>query len=382
MRSIRFLAAPAVTAAFVLGVAAAAIAGPTPTGVVACDINDDGTKDLAFLGVTGSEANFDKTTLIVAGAPGTNGLFATGGGVWQLQSCGRFGDGAAGLVSQGVSGSALNFVRVQVLNAAGTAVDSTVFAARGGGSWDYAGTADVDGDGLQDIIFQGVDGTAGQPFAKVSIVVGANAGTNIFIQTANGLFDYVGKGDTDDDGDEDLFFQSNDGNNFRIDLSNGTSPPVKNVKPSGGFSIAVIGDVNGDSKADMVLNNVSTAKLQELDGATFMASIFRPNGGGTLVPILSGDADNNGADDVFYNNTGSPNSTRVDLMTQGSLALSSSGFIDTGSFLPSVVGDFDADSNDDLAGQAPGATRLTLLDGVTATPGNFVNTNGNYKVVD
>jgi hypothetical protein len=383
MRSIKFFAVPLLAVAFVLCGATAAIAGPVGGALLACNINDDDTRDLAYGGVAGtSQADFDLTTLIALGDVTGTGQVPTGGGVWDLVSCGRFGPSAAGMVSVGVSGTAANFVRVSTLNAAGDTIVASVFAPLGGGAWEYVGTADVDGDGLQDLILQGVDGTSGQPFAKVSIVVGANAPTTLYIGTANGLFDYVGKGDTDADGDEDLFFASNDGTYFRIDLADGTNPLQGNVKGAGGFSLAAIGDVNGDGKADMVLNSATTAKLQELDGATFMASIFRANGGGALVPILTGDTDDNGADDVLYNNSGSPNSTRIDLMAFGSLALLSNGFIDTGSFLPTVVGDFDGDDKADLAGQAPGATRLTLLDGTTATIGNFVNSSANYKVVN
>ncbi len=360
-----------------------AVAGPGGgPALLACDFNEDQTRDLAFGGVpTTSQADFDKTTIIVAGAKsGTDGFFSTGGGSWGLEFCGQFG--SAGLVSQGVSGIAANFVRVQILNATGTAVASQTFSSRGGGSWDLVGTADVDGDGLQDLVFLGVDGTPAQPSAKVEIVVGLNVGNTIFIQTADGLFDYVGKGDADGDGDEDLFFESNDGNFFLIDLANGLAEPTKNVVSSGGFTIAAIGDLNGDGKADLVLDSITTVKLQALDGATFLSTLFRPNGGGTLVPLLVGDSDNNGAEDVFLVNATSPNSTRIDLMVSGgALALSSSGFIDTGSFIPSVLGDFDGDSKVDIAGQAPGATRLTLLDGLIATTGNFVNSNANYKVV-
>lgn len=386
MRSFVTLAASLMAAAFVVFGATSAIAGPSVGSLVPCDINDDETKDLAYKGVPGTgEADFDKTTIIEAGAVPANGTgtFATGGETWQLQTCGQFG--SAGLVTKGVLGGATNFIRTQTLNAAGDSVVSTTFSGLGGGDWELAGTADLDGDGFQELVFQGVTGTGGQPFAKVDFIVGNNAPTTIFLQTADGTFRYAGKGDTDDDGDEDLFWQNTDGENFRIDLVDGTNAVVSDVKPSGGFDIALIADVTGDDKADMVLQGATTAKLQELDGSTYGREYFRANGGGALDPILAGDTDNNGVHDLVYINTGDLSSSRVDTMADatggGSIGFIASGFINTGNFVPQAMGDFDGDLKADIAGQAPGGTRLYIMDGITATTGNFTNTNANYQVV-
>lgn len=362
-----------------------ALAGPPPSPgtPVACNVNDDMTQDLAFSGATTNRVN-----LILNGASSSQGFFPNGGGTWELMACQKVGSaglisqGSAGLISQGMLGVAANFVRIQTLNAAGNAVVSTTFVGRGGGAWSFVGTADVDGDGLQDLLFDGVNGTPGAPFGRITFVVGPNARTNTFINLAGGFWGFIGKGDADADGDEDVFYISSNANFLRIDISNGTSIPTSRfLSLAGGiFTVKAIGDMTGDDKADLLLDSSSGAKIQQLDGGTALGSIFRPNGGGTLVPTFIADTDGNRGGDVIF--VGATQS-RIDILNNAGLGFVRSGFVQNQGFTPVMTGDFDGDGNEDIVGESAGGIQFTLLSGSTAKrkPAAIPNGGGTLALV-
>lgn len=359
----------------VVGLPSVAWGGPGGGGTpIVCNVNEDGTQDLAFSG-----SSSDRVNVIQNGASASQTFPPNGGGVWGLEACEQIG--SAGLIAEGTGGAAANFVRVQPVDATGAFTGGPSFVPRGGGAWTLVGTADVDGDGFQDLVFDGVDGTAGEPFGKIEIAVGSNAGSTIFVGLAGGTWTFAGKGDVDADGDEDIVYESDDGNSLRIDLSNGTSVPAKNVRSSSGLELTAIGDVTGDGKADLILNGASSAKIQQVDGATFVDSIFRANGGGSLTPSLLADTNNDGTKDIIFVGA---SSSRIDEMSPTSLSVGTSAFVSNANFDPVLTGDFDGDGNEDIAGENATGVRFTLLNGssVKSRPSAIANGGGAFALVD
>ncbi len=388
MRSLGSLFAVLSAAALVALGASSALAGSTPSDgdVFNCNYNDDETNDLAFGGDGSNRSNVIED----AGVTST-GFFGNGGNAWQIEGCARVvpgsttaggPTGSGGLISEGVSGSAANFTRVEQLSSNGTVIENTVYGSLGGGSWDYAGSADVDGDGIDDLVYDGVGGTAGEPFYKVEILLGANAGTVIFGASGGGSFKYEGTGDVDADGDQDLFFVTTDGTVLRIDIYENAAIDSSTFTAlgDGSFEITAIGDVTGDDKADLVQNSAASAKIVQLEDGVTTGTLFTANGGNTLVPNLLADTEGNGGNDVIY--VGDP-SSRIDLMNEDSLGVESSAFLPNLGYDPVLTGDYDGDGDGDIAGESGVGVRFTLLNGASAEGRslNIPNGGGTFDLV-
>lgn len=361
--------------AFVALPAPSAEAGPrivVPIRAPGCNYDIDETNDLAFRGDASN-----RTQVLYNASVQSTGFFGNGGGAWELRHCVRITPrelpigplltlaGTAGLVSQGISGAAANFVRVERVDETAQVIHDTTYVGLGGGVWELVGTADIDGDGAQDLVFAGRDGTAAQPFGKVEVLFGQNAGETLYFGLGGGLWDYAGRGDVDADGDDDLFF-SQENIAIRISIIEDLAIDGQAFLPLGGgtYEISAIGDVTGDGKADLVLLAkpwFGTAKILELEDGVATNVLFRPTGEGTLVPRLLADTDANGAKDILFVGE---SVTRIDLMGNEGLELIDSGFVNNLGIPPVMTGDFDGDGRGDIASNRVGVgVLLTLLDG-------------------
>ncbi len=165
-------------------------------------------------------------------------------------------------------------------------------AIQGGGGFvaGQAQYADVNGDGRDDLIYQGTDNqfwlalSNGTGFAQTSGPPAATHGGPGFMP---GEAQYA---DVNGDGKADLIYQGVD-NQFWLALSTGTgfdqSQPSA-LQHGGGFIAgeAQYGDVNGDGKADLVYQGLDNKIYVSLSNGTTLASSAQlvADYGGTFQP--------------------------------------------------------------------------------------------------
>ncbi len=371
----------AAVAAIALAAAPTVWAGPVGGGEpVVCNIDSNLTDDLAFRGTSTNRVN------LIAGGDSTSSAFhGNGGGDWNLVDCERLG--SAALIDEGASGAAANFARARLLSSDGTTVDNELFVGLGGGLFEYVGSADVDGDGLKELVFQGTGGIAG--FGKVEFVVGPNAGTTAFVALGGGSFRWAGAGDVDADGDDDIFWVTSSGQ-VRIDEGNGVDGVDQGAtffSIGSDFVIAVIADLTGNGQVDLVLNAAAqgTAKALELNnGVPTGTETFFATGGNAFVPSFVIDTDGVNGGNIFSVGplNGGMTSNRIHLV-DASLAITGPTTLAlTGT--PEVAGDFDDDGLGDVASASAGAVSITLFengDQVKGTGADIPNAGGTFVLV-
>ena len=144
MRALRPASALAILAALACATAPAARAGICTScpGPVDFDFNGDGRADLIRSSASLIRVDLLEGTVVVG-----SGFFPTGGGVFALKAVGRLdADANADFVAQGGG-----YARVTFVDAAGTGTKRTLYIADGGGAWQVVGTADLDGDGIDEL---------------------------------------------------------------------------------------------------------------------------------------------------------------------------------------------------------------------------------------
>jgi hypothetical protein len=312
-----------------LAIAAVAQAGPTTGGLfVGFDFNGDGKGDVARdNGASGIRIDILDGTTSTA-----NGTIATAGGSFVLKAVGHFNaDAQADTAVQGNS-----TVRVSFTAASGTATTGTnIFVPDGGGTWQLVDAADVNHDGIDELIFVGT----GAALGAVRIAdISTGTPTYTFISTAGGIWQYLFAADVNGDGNMDLVF-------------NGT------------------GSAAGTARAN--LSGGSTAA-------------FFAQGGGAWILTAAGDVNGDGIADLIDTGTGAlaTGFNRIRLLDNTATA-TSQGFISNGggSLEIRAVADFNADSKADLAYHGASSDRITLLNGTAVLSQFFpANAGGTYQL--
>lgn len=174
-----------------------------------------------------------------------------------------------------------------------------------GSGWNIVATGDADGDGKTDLFWRNADGRN-----RVWLMDGAVHASTIVLPTlADTNWEIIGSGDFNGDGSADLFWRNMSSGEHQVWLlgANGLPTVVSAPAspPTSGWSIAAIGDADGDGKADLFWRNANSGSnyLWKLSGGDVIsvASLLS-------VPDLSweiqgsSDFDGDGKSDLIWRN--------------------------------------------------------------------------------
>jgi len=293
------------------------------------DVNNDGITDFVFQNGAGQlfEWFLDGTGTTInyaTGAglkPGSKLLYGAGLGGWRLVARADVNnDGIPDLIFQNSTGQIYKWL----LDGSGNAIDfatgsglkpgSGYLYGSGLGGWRVVAVADINGDGFPDLIFQNsigqlykwlLDGSGN----AINFATGSGLKPSSGFLYGGGLSDWrvVAVADINGDGIPDLVFQNSAGQIYRWHLD-GTGATINfstgtGLKPGsgflygsglGGWRIVAVADINGDGIPDLVFQN-SAGQIYKwyLDGTgntiSFATSSGLKPGYGYLYPSGLGD---------------------------------------------------------------------------------------------
>jgi len=333
---------------------------PLAGGAVVGDFNGDGILDL----IVGQTINGQTGSINFYRGLG-NGTFAapitspSTLPVGALMSGDFNGDGKLDLVVVTVVGfntEALVFLN----NGFGHFVQQTPFGGGNGGG--ISGIADVNGDGILDLLFESTN----QGVGAVEIFLGNGDGTftlKSFAQELNFDEAPIGIGDFNGDGKIDL--ATVESNQIDVFLGNGdgTFQPFVpySCYPCGGSITAA--DVNGDGKLDLIVGNLLIF-LGNGDGTFTLGNRYSPGSGINVVGDFNGD----GKLDVLTAGSsvslylGNGDGTFQNFTTSGA-------FSGGGGIVP--FGDFNRDGQLDLVTTGAISDQIGLQTSLGLTPGSL-----------
>jgi ELWxxDGT repeat protein len=252
-------------------------------------------------------------------------------------------------------------------------------------SWSVAGISDFNGDGNADVLWRRTDGTLSTWIMNGSTTMSSGPVTSGGVAVTPGAsWSVAGVGDFDGDTRSDILWRNTDGT--LVDWSmNGasitSSAPVASggaaVKPDASWSVAGIGDFNGDGRKDILWRNSSgEVSAWLMNGSAIASSGDITSGGAAVRPDASwsvagiGDFNHDGDADVLWRK--SDGSLAIWLMNgttiTGGGSITSGGATVTpdASWHVVEIGDFNGDSNTDILWRSDsGALSEWLMNGTT-----------------
>ena len=197
-------------------------------------------------------------------------------------------------------------------------------------SWNATGVGDFNGDGKSDILWRNTNGTlvdwtmnGSQIMSSQQITMQGNAAS------PDGSWTIAGIGDFNGDGKSDILWRSANGtlvdwtmNGSQITGSQNLTLQGGQVSPDASWSVAGIGDFNGDGKSDILWRNTNGMLIEwRMNGSQISSSQEVTLGGSAVGPDSSwsivgvGDFNGDGKSDILWRNT---NGTLIDWTTNGS----------------------------------------------------------------
>ena len=235
-----------------------------------------------------------------------------------------------------------------------------------GPTWSVAGISDFNGDGNADVLWRNSDGTLADWSMNGTTIMSSGilniGGTAV---KPDATWSVVGTGDFDGDSRADILWRNSSGTlaEWSMNGSSIVSSGIVNfagapVNLGATWSVAGIGDFNGDNKRDVLWRNATDGSLVEwnMNGSTVtqssvvMGGAVKPDATWSVAGI--GDFNSDGNSDILWRNT---NGSLAEWLMNGS-TISGSGSI-TLSGIPVTpdatwnvveVGDFNGDGNSDI----------------------------------
>ncbi len=227
------------------------------------------------------------------------------------------GDGRSDILWQHNDGSLADWT----MNGSTISASNVVQTARGAtiapdASWSIAGTGDFNGDSRADILWRDTNGALAEWSMNGPTVISSQSpsyqGQAV---TVDSSWSVAAMGDFNDDGRQDVLWRNNNGSlsEWLMDGSTITSGQVvtsqgKAVTPDSSWSVAAVGDFDGDGTSDLLWKQSGTGSLMEwqMNGSqiaasqpiTFQGKPVTPDASWSLVEI--GDFDGDGKSDMLW----------------------------------------------------------------------------------
>jgi hypothetical protein len=196
---------------------------------------------------------------------------------WRVDAIGDLdGDGKSDIVWRYASPDTPDTGVVYVWFMNGASVNEV--KARGGAplSWRLVGAADLDGDGMADLIWQSPSGDLRSLTAKAG-----RSFVNEKIGTVPSGFNLIAAADIDGDGKADLIFRNSSTGEVQIWMQNGLQTTATYSLPSvdSAWQFVTVSDLNGDGAADLIwLAPGNTFVVWYMNGANLSAptAVYSP----------------------------------------------------------------------------------------------------------
>ena len=187
-------------------------------------------------------------------------------------------------------------------------------------SWNVAGIGDFNGDGKSDILWRNVNGSlidwtmnGSQVTASQQITLGGSAAA------PDSSWSVAGIGDFNGDGKSDILWRNTNGslidwtmNGSQIASSQAVTLGGSAAMPDTSWSVAAIGDFNGDGKSDVLWRNTNGSLIDWTMNGSQIANVQQVTFQGSPVTLDSswqiaqiGDFNGNGTSDILLRNTSS-----------------------------------------------------------------------------
>jgi FG-GAP-like repeat len=341
------------------------LAGNSPSGIAAGDIDGDGHVDLA-IGVAGAVA------VLLGNGDGSfqAALDYDAASTPNLVMIADFnGDGKPDIATSSSQGVGVTVLMADPL--AGGFGGPTVFVTTGQG---FSGpsllaAADLDGDGTLDLLFGGAD-------FRVRILRGDGTGKFNAPMLSAGLDRLLVTGDFDGDGVRDAIVNPSPfgfGNEFQFlhGVGDGSFRPGGIGTNNGGVAAFFGADVDGDGRLDLLAAN--GGEIDVLFGAgdgTFSPPVTTPSNGQFVVTLATGDWNGDGQLDVAaVRTTNSGPSSTIDVLLGRGDGTFADPIQTTLSFTPNQIVAVDLDGDGKLDLLVAGGSSFPELNGLTVLMG-------------
>ena len=297
------------------------LTGGTTSTLAKLDFNNDGRSDVLWRQAGGPVADWSMNgSAISASYVTSNGAIVVPDASWSVAAITDFnGDHKADLLWRNASG----LLATWFMN--GSAVSGSNYVNANGAivmpdpSWNIAGIGDLNGDGKSDLLWRDTNGSTAVWVMDGSSIIGSgylNVGGRIVAPDSS--WSVVGMGDFNGDNYSDLIWRNTVTGELAewqlhssdivgsADLNSGGVA----IRPDASWSIAGVGDFNGDGDADLLwLNSNGTVSEWLMHGSTVIDSRAVTYGGSPVIagagwkPIEIGDFNGDGNSDMLWRNS-------------------------------------------------------------------------------
>jgi len=243
------------------------LARPVYAGLTKEDLNFSHTADVLWRGASGGLVDWD-----MEGGAVDNGSFLTSNGAivtpdasWSVAGISDFNnDGRADVLWRNASGLLADWFMngSQITSSSLLTLNGTPIAPDA--SWSIVGVGDLNADGMSDVVWRNAGGaTAAWTMNGSSIVNSAFLNVNGTVIAPDSTWSVAGMGDFNGDRRSDLMWRNSvtgELTEWQLNSAAIINAPDVNVggfglRPDASWSIAGIGDFNGDGDADMLWRN-------------------------------------------------------------------------------------------------------------------------------
>jgi len=284
------------------------------------DFNNDAMADVLWRNPSGTLADWTMNGGSVAGSYVTlNGSVVQSDPAWNVVGISDFNnDGKADILWRGPNGALAEWLMngSSVIGSGYVNVNGAVVAPDA--SWSVAGVADLNGDGASDIIWRSSSGALAEWNMDSIDIIGSSSllmgGTAV---NPDMSWSIAGFGDFNADGHADILWRNTSGeialwamNGSNIVGGGDLSVGGVAVKLDASWSVAGIGDFNGDHKADVLWRNTDGSLVEWLmNGASIIGSAAVTFNGVAQAPgsdwsiVEIGDFTGDGKSDILWRST-------------------------------------------------------------------------------